>query len=133
MSELDTDLAAGSAARYNFIVPNACHSMHSVCNGKNRIAAGDTWLSQEVPVILNSSAYKNGGALFIVWDEASEGDGPVPMLILSPFAKRGGYTNSTYYNHGSTLRTMEEIFEVQPLLGDAAQETDLGDFFTAFP
>ena len=133
LSELDTDLAAGTAARYNFIVPDACHSMHTVCNRKNRIAEGDTWLSQQVPSILNSSAYKNGGALFILWDEASKGDGPIPLLILSPFAKGGGYTNSTYYNHGSTLRTMEEIFGVQPFLGNAAQETDLGDFFTAFP
>jgi hypothetical protein len=132
LSELTDDLKSDSTARYNFIVPNDCHSMHSPCNGGNQIAQGDEWLSEIVPQILGSSAYKNG-VLFIVWDEAEKGDGPIPMLVLSPFAKTGGYTNLTYYNHGSTLRTVEEIFGVQPLLRDAAKETDLSDFFNQFP
>lgn len=130
-SELYSDLAANTTARYTFIVPNDCHSMHSSCNGGNQIAQGDEWLSQIVPQILASNAYKNG-VLFIIWDEAEKGDGPIPFIVLSPFAKMG-YTNTTYYNHGSTLRTVEEIFGVQPLLRDASNETDLSDFFRQFP
>jgi phosphatidylinositol-3-phosphatase len=132
ISELDTDLAAGATARYNFITPDDCHNMHSSCSGVDQIVAGDDWLSQEVPKILASKPYQNG-VLFIVFDEADKGDGPIPMLVLSPFAKTGGYTNSIYYEHGSTLRTVEEIFGVSPLLRDAAQQTDLSDFFTQFP
>ena len=132
MNELDTDLASGATARYSFIVPDDCHNMHSVCAGVNQIVAGDAWLKQEVPKILASSAYKSG-VLFIIWDEAAKGDGPIPMVILSPFGKTGGYTNTTYYEHGSTLRTIEEIFAVTPLMRDAAQQTDLSDFFTQFP
>jgi hypothetical protein len=85
-----------------------------------------------VPKILASAAYQSG-VLIVLFDEANKGDGPIPMLILSPFGKTGGYTNSIYYEHGSTLRTVEEIFGVTPLLNDAAQQTDLSDFFNQFP
>jgi hypothetical protein len=132
-AQLLTDLAANQQARYNFIVPHPCDQMHSSCNGGDPIEQGDTWLSQNVPLILNSPAYKSGGVLFITFDEAAKGDGPIPMLVLSPFAKSHGYSNNLYYNHGSTLRTLEEIFGVQPLLRDAAQETDLSDLFSVFP
>lgn len=132
ISELDTDLLAGTTARYNFITPDDCNNMHSSCNGVDQIVAGDDWLATEVPKILASPAYQNG-VLFIVYDEANFGDGPILMLILSPFGKTGGYTNSIYYEHGSTLRTVEEIFGVSPLLNDAANQTDLSDFFTQFP
>ncbi len=54
------------------------------------------------------------------------------MIVLSPFAK-AGYSNSVYYNHGSTLKTVQEIFQVTPMLGDAGNQTDLSDLFTSFP
>ena len=132
MSQLWSDLKNNTTAHYNFIKPNLCHSMHSSCNGENQIKQGDVWLSEHVPAILNSAAYRNGGVIFILFDEANLGDGPIPMLILSPNAKKG-YTNYNYYSHGSTLRTLEEIFGVGPLIRNAANESDLRDFFTAFP
>jgi hypothetical protein len=55
------------------------------------------------------------------------------MLVLSPFAKGNGYSNSLYYSHGSMLRTLQEIFNVTPLIRDAAYERDLRDLFTVFP
>jgi hypothetical protein len=55
------------------------------------------------------------------------------MIVLSPFAKGKGYENFIYYDHGSTLRTFEEIFGVTPLLNDAAVQTDLRDLFAVFP
>jgi hypothetical protein len=58
---------------------------------------------------------------------------PIGMIVLSPKAKGGGYTNHIAYSHSSTLRSMETIFGVQPFLGDAANATDLGDLFTSFP
>lgn len=33
---------------------------------------GDTWLKENVPLILESEEYKRGGALFIIWDEAED-------------------------------------------------------------
>jgi hypothetical protein len=133
-TELATDLQNGTIAQYNFITPNLCDDMHDKCKPiQNAITQGDTWLSQNVPTILNSAAYKNGGALFITWDEAASGDGPIGMIVLSPFAKGNGYENFIHYTHGSTLRTFEEIFGVSPLLNDASNETDLSDLFTVFP
>jgi len=123
-TELATDLGKNSIARYNFITPNLCNDMHD-CG----IQAGDTWLSHNLPVILNSQAYQNNGAVFITWDEGANGsDGPIGMIVVSPLAKVN-YANSIYYTHSSTLRTMQEIFGVRPLLRDAANATDLRDLF----
>ena len=53
-------------------------------------------------------------------------------MFLSPLARGNGYTNTIYYTHSSTLRTFQEIFGVTPLLGDAANATDLSDLFHQF-
>src|SRR6266568_4596068 len=129
--ELATDLPNHTVANYNFITPNVCDDMHDSCSPTNDgMKQGDTWLSHAVPTILNSQAYQNGGALFITWDEGENGsDGPIGMIVLSPYAKGNGYHNSIQYTHSSTLKTIQEIFHVTPLLGDAANATDLGDLF----
>jgi len=133
-SGLQTDLINDTVARYNFITPQLCHDMHDACAPLNDpVLQGDTWLSTEVPKIFASPAYANNGALFILWDEGVTGDGPIGMIVLSPKAKGGGYQNTIHYTHSSTLRTIEEIFGVTPMLGDAANATDLSDLFVSFP
>jgi hypothetical protein len=109
--------------------------MHDRCSPlNNAVKQGDTWLSRQVPLILRSQAYKRGGALFITWDEGDDhSDGPIGLLVLSPVAKGHGYANTIHYTHSSTLRTLEEIFGVTPLLGGAAHATDLRNLFTTFP
>jgi hypothetical protein len=131
-TQLAHDLANNTVARYNFITPDLCNDMHDSCGG-NAIAHGDEWLKKNVPMILNSTAYRSSGVLFITWDEAAKGDGPIPMIVLSPYAKGNHYSNSTYYTHGSTLRTIQEIFGVSPLIRDAGSETDLRALFSVFP
>ncbi len=132
-AELARDLQNGTVARYNFITPNLCHDMHD-CG----ISAGDTWLRNNLPAILNSQAYTDNGAVFLVWDEGVSGsDGPIPMIVVSPLAKVN-YSNSIAYTHSSTLRTMQTIFGVGPptnsFLRDAVNATDLSDLFaTAKP
>ncbi len=139
-TELATDLA-GKTAQYNFITPDLCDDMHGQISGKCNVAAdnvklGDTWLSTAVPAIMGSAAYKNDGALFIIWDEGdssfggTSSDGPIGMIVLSPLAKPG-FSSSTVFTHSSTLRTVEEIFGA-PLLRDAQKATDLSEFFTKF-
>jgi phosphatidylinositol-3-phosphatase len=127
-NEFARDLQNGTVARYNFITPNLCNDMHD-CS----ISTGDTWLAHAVPQILASQVYMRGGVLFITWDEGVGGDGPIGMIVLSPNAKGGGYTNTIPYIHSSTLRTIQEIFGVTPFLGDAANATDLSDLFRVFP
>ena len=129
-SEFANDLAQNTIARYNFIKPDLCHDMHD-CG----IAAGDAWLATELPRILASQSYQQGGAVFITWDEGagSTEDGPLGMIVLSPAAKGNGYSNTIAYTHSSLLLTLQEIFGVGPLLGDAANATDLSDLFARFP
>ncbi len=140
LTELDSDLQNGKAAQYNFVTPNMCHDMHDTCAPQNDpIVQGNDWLAEWIPKITASAQYKAGGAIFITWDEAElTGDCllancEIGMVVLSPLAKGGGYTNKIAYDHSSTLRTMETIFGVQPLLGGAANAKDLGDLFVKFP
>ena len=129
-SELATDLQSNNVASYNLIIPDLCHDMHDDCPPlQDRILQGDRFLNGLVPAILNSVAYHNGGAIFITWDEGNAADGPIGMIVLSLFAKGNGYSNAIHYTHGSTLRTLQNIFGVGPLLRDAANSTDLGDLF----
>jgi phospholipase C len=130
-TQLDADLNANTVARYNFITPNMCNDMHDNCSG-DAVAQGDSWLASEVPKILASQAYKEGGAIFITWDESEGGEYPIGMIVLSPRAKGGGYVSHTKYFHSSMLRTVEEIFGV-PLLRDAQKQPSLADLFVAFP
>jgi phospholipase C len=133
-AQLANDLARRSTARYNFITPDICDDMHDSCApANNMVLQGDTWLASHVPAILDSQAYKQGGAIVITWDEAATGDGPIGMIVLSPFAKGHGYTNTIHYTHSSLLRSLEVIFGVRPFLGDAARSNDLRDLFRVFP
>jgi hypothetical protein len=129
-TELAGDLQSNTVARYNFVVPNLCDDMHDICAPlTNQVRQGDAWLEAELPKILNSPAYQNNGVVLLCWDEAVTGDGPIGMIVLSPLAKGGGYSNGIYYTHSSTLRTVQEIFGVGPWLGEAANATDLADLF----
>ena len=131
-TELAGDLQSNVVTRYNFITPNLCNDMHGntgCLTGNALITAGDTWLSNTVAEIVSSQAYSNNGVIFVTWDEGEGGDGPIGMIVLSPLAKGGGYSNTNHYTHSSTLLTMQEIFNVGPLLGDAVNAIDLSDLF----
>jgi phosphatidylinositol-3-phosphatase len=128
------DLTSGSVAQYNFITPNLCNDMHDSCAPTNdQVKQGDTWLSTEVPRIQASPAYKNGGVIFVTWDESELGESPIGMIVVSPLAKPGGYSNTIKYYHSSTLRTVQEVFGVTPLIRDAANQPSLSDLFTSYP
>ncbi|HEX5397769.1 MAG TPA: alkaline phosphatase family protein [Verrucomicrobiae bacterium] len=132
-SELAGDLASNSVARYNFITPDLCNDGHNSCAPQyDPIRQTDDWLAREIPKIIDSAAYSNNGALFITWDESETGDAPIGLILLSPLARGGGYSNDIYYTHSSLLRTLQKIFGVSPWLGDAANATDLSDLFAQY-
>lgn len=130
-TELARDLTNNTAPRFSFISPNLSNDMHNLTTGSpSTRKQGDDWLAREMPKILYSSAFTNGGALFIVWDEgSSDGDGPMGMILLSPRAKGGGYSNEVFYTHSSLLRTFQDIFGVQPYLADAQYANSMADLF----
>jgi phosphatidylinositol-3-phosphatase len=110
-SQLDADLAANTLPKYVFITPNMIDDMHD-----GSVADGDNWLSREVPKILASDAFNNGGVLFLTWDEGGgypQSDDP-PMIVISPHAKRG-YVSQTPFNASSYLKTVQTILGMQTL------------------
>ena len=138
--ELARDLDRGTVARFNFITPNLTNDMHNAVGAVGRRKLGDNWLAKNVPKILKSDAWKNGGLLMIAWDEGSRGtaegdesDGPLGLIVLAPTAKGHGYVNHLHYDHSSTLRTIQDIFGLQPYLGAAASSADLSDLFIPIP
>jgi phospholipase C len=135
MTDLAADLAGGALPRYAFVTPNLCDDMHgaSGCPSGDLVAAGDAWLATTVPQIMASPTYQAGHTVILLtWDESASATAPIGMIAISPDAKPG-YANTIPYSHSSTLRTLEEVFGVGPMLADAANATDLSDLFTRFP
>jgi hypothetical protein len=129
LTELEHDLTAGTVAHYNFITPDLCHDMHGARGCPRQLqTVGEMWLSTWVPRIQTSHAYRDGGVLFITWDEGEGRDGPIGLIALSPYAKTG-YAGATFLTHSALLRTLQEIFGVGPFLCDAAASNDLADLF----
>jgi acid phosphatase len=115
--QFDADLAANALPRYAFITPNLDNDMHD-----GSVAQGDAWLAREVPKILGSDAFNNGGVLFLLWDEGSgtlsKGDDP-PFIVISPNAKQG-YVSNVEYDTSSYLKTVQQILGLESLPCDAA-------------
>ncbi len=114
-----------AAAHFELIVPNMCNDMHD-CS----VATGDTFLSNFVPTITGSAAFKSGGVLFITWDEGTSnlgGGGHVATLIIGPGVKTG-FTSSTAHDHYSLLRTIENAWGLG-CLNHTCAANDLREFF----
>ncbi len=132
-AELEQDLRSGAVARYNFIVPSLCDSGHDSCAPlHDRVGQQDAFLARELPVLMASPAYQDGGVILVTWDEGARGDAPIGLIAVSPLA-RPGYAGTAAYSHASTVRTVQEIFALTPLLRDAATATSLSELFTAYP
>jgi hypothetical protein len=121
-SQLAADLA-GTTPRFSWIQPDNCESTHSC-----PVEDGDRWLGQVVPEITSSAAWRQGGVLFITWDED---DGSalnrVATLVVAP--NLAAHQTATAYNHYSLLATIEDRLGV-PRLGQAAQAQPMTDLLT---
>jgi phospholipase C len=127
LSQLDTDLASGQVPDYVFITPNLTNDMHD-----GSVAQGDAWLAAQVPKILASDRFKQGGALFLLWDEgSSHGDNP-PFIVVSPNAN-AGFVSQTDYDTSAFLKTTEAMLGLEALPCDASPDTvpTMADLFTA--
>jgi len=154
LQQLALDLANNTVADYNWITPNQYNDQHStLTNGYGqypnsgnsadsaRIAQGDNFLARIVPLIMASDAYQDHGLIVLWWDESEGGDDPsrtLPFIIISEDVHKNvngmPYSNTIQYSHSSFLRTMQEIFNVDPprypWLGGAATAADLSDLFS---
>lgn len=148
MQRLATDLASGSVAHYNWITPNQFNDMHTPLPGgftyrgkayvgdQARIAQGDNFLSQVIPMIMASPAYRDGG-LIVIWTDETEGETAATRsqstameIVISPMAKGDAYKSSVIYDHSSDLLSMQRIFGLTSnRFGGVASANDLSDLF----
>ena len=111
---------AGTTPRFSWITPDRCHDTHDC-----PVATGDDWLKQTVEQIMQSSAWKNGGVLFITWDEDDgSASNRVLTLVLAP--GKGHRESTAAYDHYSLLATIEDLVGVGRL-GQAAQAKPMND------
>jgi phosphatidylinositol-3-phosphatase len=127
LGQLSADLANQSVATFNFITPDLCHDMHgdSGCPRGSPVAAGDSWLSANLPPII-SYANAHQGAIFLVWDEGDRTN-LMPLLAIGPHTKVG-YAGAVRYDHSSLLKSLERILELA-VLPKVSAANDLADLF----
>lgn len=132
LSQFASDLAKNQLPSFVWITPSLRHDMHSA---DTRV--GDAWLSSFVPTILHSTAWRDGGVLFITWDEGTSnagccgvpGGGHIPTLVIRA-AGKPGFRSAVPYTHYSLLRTIEDAWNLG-YLGHAGdpQTNPMSDFF----
>jgi len=105
---------SGRVPDFVWITPNMCNDTHDC-----PVATGDAWLRSVVPTITGSAAFRNGGVLFITWDEGSSNagccsgswGGHVATLVVAPNAV-SGFRSGLAENHYGLLRTIEDGFHL---------------------
>lgn len=108
------------------IIPSLCHDMHD-CD----VRVGDAWLRSFVPRILDSAAFRSGGALFITFDEGSESardSNHVATIVAAP-GIAPGTTSGIPHNHYSLLRTIQDACGFG-CLAESCTANSLGEFWT---
>jgi len=110
---------SGSVPRFVWITPNMCHDGHDCST-----ATADAWLAQTVPTILATKAWKEGGVLFLTWDEGEDSINSVLTIVIRPSATHR--VSSHAYNHYNLLATIEDRFRLRRL-GSAARAAAMTD------
>ncbi len=163
LQQLEKDLSNNTVARYNWITPDLYNDMHTGLHdgftynghtytaspdsvGAEKIAQGDNFLRQIIPMIVASKAFKDNGVI-IIWMDESETDGsgnrndfdhPIPEIVISPLAHPNvnglPYASTLNLTHSDDLRTWQDWFKAynpngNPYLGDAQNAVGLGDLF----
>src|SRR5436190_6693442 len=159
LDRLQADLqSADTTPNLTFVTPDLCSDGHDEPCADGRpggYRSIDAFLAEWVPRIQDSPAYQQDGALIVTFDESESGaegccvedhpntpnaggqtpgpgGGRTGTVVISKFVKPGTSTD-TPYNHYSFLRTVEDIFGLQPL-GYAQKSTGFGaDVFNAQP
>ena len=119
-------------------------------NHQYNVSASDQFLQQTIPTILNSVAWKDTtqrSAIFITFDEdsdnlslgfANQGNHVVTVVIPSPGAvsdgmRSGNFIDTSYANHYSLLRTIEDSLKLEPLTKNDAYAAPLNNFWGTPP
>ena len=170
-------LNSNSWANYIWLVPTHCDSFHGPfnatgpaawpCSGypcdyygdphtcvENQVKAGDKYLSEVIPQILQSKLFQTGqAALFINFDEPNSHPDSDPHCASSPYDNspppsdncpivgfwmgptiNQNYVSTNYYTHYSYLRTVEAAWGLDTLTNNDANAAPMTDVFNVpFP
>jgi phospholipase C len=128
------DLAHGGLPDFSFVRPGVGYSTEP----PEDVTEGDAWIGQLVNAVARSR-YWDSTAIFVTYDEsggfwdhvppsAASGYGPrTPMIIISPYARRGVFHAVT--TNVSILSFMQRMWGMPALTGLNARQNDL---FSAF-
>jgi acid phosphatase len=108
-----------SVPRFVWITPNMCNDGHDCPT-----ATADAWLAKTVPLILATNAWKQGGVLFVTWDEGEDSANSVLTIAIRPNGVHRVSTRS--YNHYNLLATIEGQLGLGRL-GAAANAAPMSD------
>ncbi len=131
-SHLLSNLSSPKASDFQWVVPDLVNS-----GGDNgTMSSGDSWLSGELPKIMDTSWYRQGGQIVILYDtgyndtndsvNGSTG-GQIPMVVVSAHTKGMGAI-STPINTAGVLRSVEHAYGLSYLATAAnAKNGSLGN------
>lgn len=132
------DIEEGTLKQLNWVIPGPGFNEHP---GGPSVCMGENWTVRHINAIMNSKYWKNT-VIFLTWDDTGGfydhvppphvdemGMGArVPLLIISPWAKKG-YIDHTTYEFSSVLTFIEEMFDLDCLKArDCNADNMLGAF-----
>jgi phospholipase C len=132
------DAAAGNLAAVTWVIPDKLDSDHPTTGSKR----GPSWVASVVNAIGENSTLWKSTAIVVIWDDWGgfydnvappqldyQGLGfRVPMLVISPYAKRG-YVSHTPYEFASILKFIEDNWRLQRLGNSDRRATSIGNVF----
>jgi len=133
-----TDVQKGDLAQVTWIVPDWAYSDHP---GKGATTQGPDWVASLVNAV-GASKFWDSTVIFISWDDwggwYDHVDPPqvdemgygfrVPLIVVSPFARRG-YVSHQVHEFSGFLRYTEEVFNLPSLGTRDASADDFSDCF----
>jgi hypothetical protein len=122
LDELRSDLARGALADFVWITPDLCDSGHD-CD----LSKADRWLESVAEPLMRTPAFRDGGVLFVTWDEGISNDGccgnaaggRIFTVAASPHVAPGT-RSPTPMTHYSLLRTIQDAWGLPPLRQSAS-------------
>lgn len=140
LGSFSTDLNSGKFPALALVQPNPIHSMHP--NTGVPLTDGTTWLDNFLHEIQSSPVYQKA-AIVVIWDSSggwydhvpppqvdAQGLGPrVPMLVISPFAKKG-YISHVQMDDVSILKFIQKVFGLASLNSRNDLGNDISDMFS---
>ena len=143
LTQFSADLADDQLPEYSFVTPNILDDGHttplnaSACPPSGtELQCADRWLGGFMPQIIGNPVFANT-IVFITWDESVRPKDPnvtdnmkVPLIVVSPYSKKGFVDSETVYSHYSLLATVEKIEKVGNLGMNDTTANVLGGMFS---